>query len=91
MTVYYNNNKFSTRDQENNNYGYVKKYKGAWWCKDSMYASLNGLHYKGKDKSNCDGIFWYSWKGNCESLKWTEIKVRPKNYNPSFESKIIPY
>lgn len=91
MTVYHNNFKFSSKDQENYNYNYVLTYKGAWWSKEHTKASLNGLYYKEQYKSNCYGIYWYSWKENCESLKWTEIKVRPKNYNPSFESKIIPY
>lgn len=91
MTAYHNNNKFSTKDQENNNNGIIKTHKGAWWYTNVFYASLNGLYYKEEYKIICEGIVWYSLKGKCESLQWTEIKVRPKNFNPLFKSKIIPY
>lgn len=91
MSTFYDNCKFSTKDQENNSQNAVRKYKGAWWWKEYLRANLNGWYFKEKQDSKYEGIYWFEWKNKPETLEWTEMKVRPKNYNPSFESNIISY
>ena len=78
--TYHNNQRFSTFDEGNVNNCSVL-YKGSWWYKNCHNANLNGLYHKGPYKSDFgDGINWNMWKGNRESLEWTEIKIRPKHF-----------
>lgn len=82
MTTAHDNLKFSTKDQNNDNVGrnLALDYEGAWWYGKTHSANLNGLNLKGKHDDRYKGINWYSWKGEKESLVWTEIKVRPRNF-----------
>lgn len=80
--TYHNNQRFSTKDKDNDKYSTscAKKFKGGWWFKSCRYVNLNGLYYK---ESGEDGIFWYHWKDKTEypiNVKWTEIKIRPKDF-----------
>ncbi|XP_065839526.1 microfibril-associated glycoprotein 4-like [Oscarella lobularis] len=72
--------KFSTRDKDQDTWGKSCsfEYKGAWWYTSCHNSNLNGFYYKGVHKTPADGINWSSWKGYYYSLKFTEMKVRPK-------------
>ena len=75
-----NGMKFSTRDRDQDIYGKncAVEFKGAWWYRNCHYSNLNGLYYKGVHKTYGDGVNWRTWKGYHYSLKFTEMKVRPK-------------
>ncbi|KFM82352.1 Techylectin-5A, partial [Stegodyphus mimosarum] len=74
-----NNNKFSTKDRNNDNstllYICAEYMKGAWWYNVCGTVNLNGL-YLG-DLTNHTGIFWNS---NMEGLKSTKIMIRPYDF-----------
>lgn len=93
MTVEHNNLRFTTKDQDNDNYGEncAVNFAGAWWYNKCHRANLNGLYLKGKHESHANGVNWHAWRGHYESLEWTEIKVRPKNFiRPAFASEATP-
>ena len=78
---------FYTVDQDNK-FTCARNHKGAWWFDHCKTAHLNGLYYKGKTNNKlADGIVWITWKGNDESLEWTEIKIRPKYFRPAFSQE----
>ncbi|XP_043247315.1 techylectin-5A-like [Amphibalanus amphitrite] len=74
------NAKFSTRDRDQDSYGYncVQLREGPWWwgtgwgCEDS---SLNGRYRDGGNR-DATGIWWYEWR-TYESLKKVDMKIRP--------------
>ncbi|GBM79574.1 Techylectin-like protein [Araneus ventricosus] len=75
----HNNNKFSTKDQDNDNeanQSCSQLSKGGWWYGACHAANLNGLYLRGKHESYADGVVWHSWKGHHESMDTTEIKIR---------------
>ncbi|GIX82527.1 techylectin-5A [Caerostris darwini] len=78
----HNNMKFSTKDQDNDDRKEhcAQMYKGAWWYKACHYSNLNGLYHRGIHESYADGVNWYHWRGYNESLDFTEMKIRPKNF-----------
>ncbi|GBM79564.1 Techylectin-5A [Araneus ventricosus] len=79
----HNNNKFSTKDQDNDNeanQSCSQLYKGGWWYGACHAANLNGLYLRGKHESYADGVVWHSWKGHHESMDTTEIKIRSKDF-----------
>ncbi|GBM76014.1 Techylectin-5A [Araneus ventricosus] len=73
--------KFSTidRDNDNSTYHCAQKHKGGWWFGDCHTSNLNGMYNSEKVKS-ADGIIWSTWRGPSESLKMTEMKIRPMDF-----------
>ncbi|CAL1281176.1 unnamed protein product [Larinioides sclopetarius] len=73
--------KFSTidRDNDNSTYHCAQKHKGGWWFADCHTSNLNGMYNSEKVKS-ADGIIWTTWRGPSESLKMTEMKIRPMDF-----------
>ena len=74
---------FSTKDMDNDAHSSKNcavNYKGAWWYNACHAANLNGQHLKGSDSSHVDGISWRTLKGSHNSLKLTEMKIRPKAF-----------
>ncbi|GFQ74728.1 techylectin-5A [Trichonephila clavata] len=82
MTRKHNNQKFSTKDQDNDSYkeSCALHYKGGWWYDACHDANLNGLYLNGTHKSFANGINWDTFRGKYESLTGTEMKIRPKNF-----------
>ena len=75
--------KFSTFDQDNDiqdSRNCARAHKGGWWFKECNRAFLNGLYLRGKYTGTDDyGVHWgSSWNGNKYSLKFAEMKFRPK-------------
>ena len=77
--TYHNNQKFSTKDQDNDVWSAhcAQSYNtGAWWYKTCHNSNLNGVYYNGLNSPSSKGVIWTHWKGNSYSLKVTEMKVR---------------
>ncbi|XP_035659393.1 ficolin-2-like, partial [Branchiostoma floridae] len=81
-----NNQKFSTKDQDNDNNIYscaAVNGKGGWWYPPSCgYAMLNGQYLAGCN-ANCEhaqGIVWKTWRGYRYSLKKVMVMIRPTDY-----------
>ena len=76
--TYYLETKFSTKDQDNDYWGSTcaTHRKGAWWYGHCSHSNLNGRYYTGGKKS-IDGVYWYDWRADYYSLKFSEMKIRP--------------
>ena len=76
--VFQNGQRFSTRDQDNDNAprGNCAQWnRGAWWYRNCHSSNLNGL-YHGQLHSYADGVVWNTWRGYNYSLKFSEMKLR---------------
>jgi ficolin len=75
---------FSTKDKDNDITGVghcAELHKGGWWYKHCMNSNLNGIYYQhGTPADGNSGIMWTPWKGSFESLKATEMKIRPRSF-----------
>ncbi|XP_075041741.1 ficolin-1-B-like [Mixophyes fleayi] len=74
---------FSTIDQNNDKsdksgQSCAEYFKGGWWFESCHFSNLNGEYLKGEHEMKGKGIIWYSFRGNFNSLKSTEIKFRPQ-------------
>ncbi|XP_051893156.1 fibrinogen C domain-containing protein 1 [Pristis pectinata] len=73
--------RFTTKDRDNdlsmNNCAMF--YHGAWWYHNCHTSNLNGRYLKGHHTSYANGIEWSSWTGWQYSLKFVEMKIRPRN------------
>ena len=77
--AYHNNQKFSTKDQDNDSHGghCAQTYRtGAWWYHNCGSSNLNGVYYMVPNSPSARGVVWYHWRGWTYSLKVTEMKVR---------------
>ena len=70
--------KFTTNDQDNDNYGNncAIQFKGAWWYSNCHHSNLNGLYLSGAHTTFADGVNWKAWKGYNYSLKISEMKLK---------------
>ena len=79
--AYHNGMKFSTNDRDNDanvaGDSCAESWKGSWWYKNCYHSNLNG-RYLGAGKTGGDGIRWDKWQ--TQSLKKTEMKVRPSHF-----------
>ena len=76
---YHNNMAFTTkdRDYDSDSLNCAVSYTGAWWYKSCHNSNLNGQYLGNKDDTK--GANWYYYKTNYISLKFTEMKLRPRN------------
>ena len=75
--------RFTTIDQDNDNYrrgSCSKLFHGAWWYDTCHETNLNGKYLNGPHSTYADGIEWKSFRGYRNSLKATEMKIRPKSF-----------
>ncbi|XP_078665818.1 uncharacterized protein LOC144908161 [Branchiostoma floridae x Branchiostoma belcheri] len=83
-----NNQKFSTRDQDNdlnaNGGNCAATYgQGGWWYPNSCgLAFLNGQYLTGcnSDCEHAEGVVWETWKSYRYSLKKTAMMIRPADF-----------
>jgi len=71
---------FSTKDRDNDRWSgnsCAENFHGAWWYNSCFDSNLNGKYLIGPRKLSTSGIAWYHFKGNYDSLRKAEIKVRP--------------
>ena len=70
--------RFTTNDRDNddNSGNCAKQFKGPWWHSSNCFnANLNGKY---NSNQYADGIVWYHWKMNYNSLKTANMKLRRK-------------
>ncbi|XP_022094464.1 uncharacterized protein LOC110981295 isoform X2 [Acanthaster planci] len=77
---------FTTKDVDNDNDGdrqCAQALQSAWWFGSCGYCHLNGP-YQGSASvpSRGVGLIWGPWLGYYESLKFTEMKIRPISAQP---------
>ena len=77
----HNGMKFSTRDNDNDNWANncALRWNGAWWFNSCFFSHLNGPYHHNPVISSANGTIWYHWKGFYYSLKFTEMKNRRNN------------
>ncbi|XP_015224502.1 PREDICTED: fibrinogen C domain-containing protein 1-like [Cyprinodon variegatus] len=66
------------RDQDQSENNCAAYYQGAWWYRNCHTSNLNGQYLKGGHASYADGVEWSSWTGWQYSLRFTEMKIRPR-------------
>ena len=76
---------FTTRDRDNDRWSgnCATGSRGAWWyssCRTD--ANLNGQYHDSAVTSN-HSVSWYNWKSSFESLKFSEMKLRPTELPPT--------
>ncbi|KAM4586113.1 fibrinogen-like protein 1 [Fundulus diaphanus] len=84
--------KFSTYDQDNDNYrgNCAQEDKGGWWFNKCHSANLNGMYYPNGhySASTDDGMVWYPWRGWWYSLKTSTMKLRPVEHNTGLTDQV---
>ena len=77
---YHRGSPFSTKDRDNDadSGNCASKFTGAWWYKSCYHSNLNGQYVN--DKNDGKGMAWYYWKRNHNSVKRSEMKIRPKDF-----------
>ncbi|XP_076332092.1 techylectin-5B-like isoform X2 [Tachypleus tridentatus] len=80
LTARANNSEFSTVDRDNDKItkSCAIEYKCGWWFKDCFHANLNGPYVPRGETTSSKGIIWFHFKGDNESMKKSEMKIRPE-------------
>lgn len=88
MTAAHNNNKFSTRDHDQDTGAWhnitncAEHYEGGFWYSGCYNANLNGPWGAGGVSKGSGGgsygIIWKDWRGWSYSLKRVAMKIRQK-------------
>ncbi|XP_037810837.1 ficolin-2-like [Lucilia sericata] len=72
---------FSTKDRKNDQNPYedcAKSYEGGWWYNECHLSNLNGRYHKTENTQKPNGIHWYKVTDYTTSLKFVEMKIRPR-------------
>ena len=81
---YHDGVKFSTYDNDNDidkNRNCAAVFQGGWWYRRCLASNLNGHYIVGGSHSGtaATGVHWLAFTGTQNSLKFTEMKVRPND------------
>ena len=73
-----NNQSFSTKDRENDNWPdhCAVKRRSGWWHGYCTHANLNGPYYGSKQTGDQKVIYWHLWRNNIDSMKRVDMKFR---------------
>ncbi|XP_025078919.1 ficolin-2-like [Pomacea canaliculata] len=74
--TYHKGHEFLTPDRDSE-YKCASGRHGAWWYDNCFYSNLNGIYRPTATTPHADGIIWLSFAGYDNSLKRTEMKIRP--------------
>ncbi|CAC5413293.1 Fibrinogen-like protein A,Ryncolin-4,Angiopoietin-related protein 7,Ficolin-3,Ficolin-1-B,Ficolin-2,Ryncolin-1,Tenascin-R,Fibrinogen-like protein 1,Ficolin-1,Fibrinogen C domain-containing protein 1-A,Tenascin-X,Tenascin-N,Ryncolin-3,Fibrinogen C domain-containing protein 1,Ryncolin-2,Angiopoietin-related protein 6,Techylectin-5B,Angiopoietin-related protein 2,Ficolin-1-A,Tenascin,Fibrinogen C domain-containing protein 1-B [Mytilus coruscus] len=69
---------FTTKDRDYDHHSALNcanNNKGAWWYHDCTYSNLNG-QYRQSGQISVEGIYWYTWKSSCYSMKSSVMMFR---------------
>ncbi|XP_041082464.1 tenascin-like isoform X1 [Polyodon spathula] len=82
---YHDDRPFSTKDHDPKPFitRCAISYKGGWWYRNCHQVNLNGLYANSKDHQ---GVNWFDWKGLDFSIPFTEMKMRPANFQSARRS-----
>ena len=74
--TYHNGMQFSTKDRDNDQTSgnCATLWQGAWWYRACAHSNLNGLYRSGL--SGTQGVGWYNFLNNYNSLKFAQMKLR---------------
>ena len=80
---------FSTKDQDNDLWSSscAVSCKGAWWYRNCHGSNLNGQYLGGPHDTYADGINWKAFRGYHYSLKRSEMKLRPQQWQIVMRSR----
>ncbi|KAM7345486.1 ficolin-2-like [Cochliomyia hominivorax] len=73
---------FSTKDRRNDQNpkeDCAKTYEGGWWYNECHQSNLNGHYFHGPNTHRANGIHWYKVTDYNTSLKFVEMKIRPRS------------
>jgi hypothetical protein len=82
---YQNGYRFSTFDNDNDidqsGRNCADVFQGGWWYRQCLVSNLNGLYIAGGAhlEAPATGVHWVTFRGKQYSLKYAEMKIRPKN------------
>ncbi|XP_038071422.1 fibrinogen alpha chain-like [Patiria miniata] len=83
---YHSGQAFTTRDADNDNdvsRQCAQALQSAWWFNACCQSNLNGPYQSSASVPGLGvGITWGSWLGQDDSLKFTEMKIRPMSAQP---------
>ncbi|CAH1252431.1 ANGPTL7 [Branchiostoma lanceolatum] len=83
----HNGNKFSTKDQDNDDYApssCAEGYKGGWWYNDHCFDGNLNAAYENEATEGTLG-YWLSFNGY-KGLTYTAMMIRPSDYKPKTNS-----
>uniref|UniRef100_H2YI03 Fibrinogen C-terminal domain-containing protein n=1 Tax=Ciona savignyi TaxID=51511 RepID=H2YI03_CIOSA len=72
---------FSTKDVDNDsigNFNCAVRNHGAWWYDGCFDSNLNGKYFKNCHTTSTQGVSWSKFHGLQCSMKFVEMKFRPK-------------
>ncbi|XP_056016349.1 fibrinogen-like protein A [Ostrea edulis] len=75
---YHNGMKYTTKDQDNDNYktNCATYYKAAWWYNKCSYLNMNGQYANSAVVSDFK-LNWYAWGNKHEALRRASMMIRP--------------
>lgn len=84
--TYHSSMKFSTPDMDNDPWeggNCAEMHTGGWWYNGCDTSNLNGQYLQGElgPENENKGVYWYEWHGPTYSLRRTEMKIRPVDFN----------